>query len=359
MDKLLFAFKLEAAADGKSNIIAINSIGTQNDRKFRLTAENSPASKHKLLTATPNFTKVRNSLKKRHQTRNVWITLNAEMKEEYFDADGNLQFDEEYLEEIYTIDDTPSIIQNDTMTSLLEKLIENTKKSEEKSVASITKEFIIDKFNNKTTNANQWINEFEKECERFEVIQDRKRIEALKIFLDKPFLDWYSCMMLKLSVNSEWKEWKKIFCETFANKGWSPIRYAFTYRYQKGNLVDYAIKKERLLLEVRRSIDTGTLIDLIAIGLPNFVADKIDREIVETTEELCNELGKLEHLVGKKIENTKTNKNEAQKKMPCGICKTNGKGTRFHQEDKCWFKEEQKLENTSLLDIDGFQETKN
>lgn len=43
----------------------------------------------------------------------------------------------------------------------------------------------------------------------------------------------------------------------------------------------------------------GTLIDLIACGLLNYVADKIDRETLKGTEDLYNEIERLEHLVGK------------------------------------------------------------
>lgn len=64
-------------------------------------------------------------------------------------------------------------------------------------------------------------------------------------------------------------------------------------------MLEYALKKEKLLLEVRKKIDIGTLIDLIAAGLPNYLSDKIDRETLQQTEDLYNEIGKLEHLVGK------------------------------------------------------------
>ncbi|GBP26600.1 Retrovirus-related Pol polyprotein from transposon 297 [Eumeta japonica] len=51
---------------------------------------------------------------------------------------------------------------------------------------------------------------------------------------------------------------------------------------------DFMIDK---FTEVRKSIDTGTLIDLIALGLPNYLTDKIDRETLQETEDLYNELG--------------------------------------------------------------------
>lgn len=49
-------------------------------------------------------------------------------------------------------------------------------------------------------------------------------------------------------------------------------------------------------MEVRKSIDTGTL---TIFGLPNYVADKIDRETLKGMENFYNEIGKWEHLVGK------------------------------------------------------------
>ena len=86
----------------------------------------------------------------------------------------------------------------------------------------------------------------------------------------------------------------------YSNKGWSSIRYALNFKYQSGTLLEYTIKKDRLFLEVREPINTGILIDLIASGLPNFVADRINRESLEKTEDLYNEIGKLEHMVNKK-----------------------------------------------------------
>ena len=116
---------------------------------------------------------------------------------------------------------------------------------------------MIEKFSSKASNAQQWIEEFEKECERFEVLEDQSKIEILKYFLEKTCLDWYRCVLMKLTLNADWETWKKNFCETYANKGWASIRYALSFKYQTGSLLDYAIKKERLLLESRKSIGTG------------------------------------------------------------------------------------------------------
>ncbi|GBP68279.1 hypothetical protein EVAR_57605_1 [Eumeta japonica] len=146
-----------------------------------------------------------------------------------------------------------------------------------------------------------------------------------------------------VTIESEWNKWEKTSV-THLQKGWSPIRYALAFKYQTGSLLDYALK-EKLLLEVRKSIDTGTLIDLIALGLPNYLTDKIDRETLQETEDLYNELGRLQHLVGRnKYENknytySDTKNKKIEEKKPCQICITEKKGKRFHPEENCWFKQ--------------------
>lgn len=95
---------------------------------------------------------------------------------------------------------------------------------------------------------------------------------------------------------------------------------------------------------MRRSIDTGTLVDLIAAGLPGFVREKINREAMKDTVDLFNEVRKYEHLVNKnrngvyrKFENQKIN-NKIEERTPCKTCEKLNKGTRYHPEAACWFK---------------------
>ncbi|XP_029679722.1 uncharacterized protein LOC115245476 [Formica exsecta] len=141
---------------------------------------------------------------------------------------------------------------------------------------------------------------------------------------------------MKLTMESEWNRWEKNFCETFANKGWSPIRYALAFKYQA---------------------------DLIAFGLPNYVADKVDRETLQGTEDLYNEIGKLEHLAGKNKYDKKsiiysgTKSKKIEEKKPCQICVNEKKGKRYHLEDNCWFKGKNqkavvKIVNNSELEIE-------
>ncbi|KAF2898201.1 hypothetical protein ILUMI_07976 [Ignelater luminosus] len=87
------------------------------------------------------------------------------------------------------------------------------------------------------------------------------------------------------------------FCETYADKSWTPVRYAILFKYIAGSLLEYALKIERLLLEMNRLINKITLINLIAAGLPNFVSDKIDRKNLNQSEDLFNERRILERLM--------------------------------------------------------------
>lgn len=357
MEKLRFEFKLRGGADGKTNVLCITSIETSDGRRFVLPDELQPATLHITISSHEAFAKIKRSLTKRNQFRKIWISLSDQIRAVYLNDDENLQFQDFFLEEV-TINETTmdDPAQTTSLEKLIEKLIETNKKSEQKSVDKIAKEMTINKFNCKTQNASQWLNEFEEECNRFNVTLDEKKIKLLKLFLDKSCVDWYECVLIKLTINSDWSEWRKKFCDTFANKGWVPIRYAINFKYQTGSLIEYALKKEKLLLETRKEIDVGTLIDLITVGLPNIVSDKIDRNTLIETEDLYNELGKLEHLTYKKSDfSKKTDEQEKKIKTPCTLCKEKVKKIRFHPVENCWFKDKQEKEkkvNNSLFEVE-------
>lgn len=210
---------------------------------------------------------------------------------------------------------------------------------------------MLDKFTRKSSNVTQWMTTFEAECARQGIEEEVQKIEALRLFLDDSCLDWYSSMLIKHTINSEWQTWKNNFCETYANKGWSPVRYAILFKYRQGSLLEYALKKERLLLEVNKTMDKTTMIDLIATGLPNFITDKIDRDNLRETEDLFNKIRGLEHFVTKKTPEKKLlpfwnsnasgeskSKEKNGRDRPCRICEKENRGNRYHPESACWFK---------------------
>lgn len=338
MEKLRFTFAVLAASDGKTNLICITSIETPDGCIYDVPDEFKNANKHTGITSSEIYMKIKNSLKKRHQTRKIWIPLTDELRKIYLDAGENVQFGDQYLDEI-TVETNPSNNNSNNKT--------------EPNLVKTAEKFLLEKFSGRTSNVNQWIGEFETECERFEIIQDATKIEILKHFLEKQCLDWYTSMIIKFTVKSEWSVWKMNLCETYGNKGWSQVKYAYTFRYQTGSLLEYATKKERLLLEVNKDIDTQTLINLIVMGLPDYVMDKIDKTLVTSTASLCNEIGKQEYTANKKIffktkKNMPDNKSRFEKSPSCKICEKLNKGVRYHPEEKCWFKQMDVYENRRI-----------
>lgn len=340
MEKLKFTFQVKSTTDGKSNFIAITSVATQDDKVFLIPEEYQAVSQyHKHIQTSKAFATLKNTLKKRHQSRSVWIKVTEIILQTYCDEDGNMSFQDQFLEEIS--EEQSAVINKqsseETLTKILEKLIESQQNKEKQSIKKLAERFVIEKFDGKNINALNWMETFEKECTRFDIVKDEERIEIFRLFLEKSSADWYSSMMIKHSLQSEWSEWKSNFLQTFANKGWSTSKYALFFKYQSGSLLEYAIKKEKLLLEVRKTIDQGTLIDIIAAGLPDFITDRINKEEILQTKDLFNELGKLEHLVAKK-KFIKKKEDTKQIKEKCSICENLQKGVRYHSEDSCWFK---------------------
>lgn len=348
MEKLRFEFTVSPGSDGKSNVLTITSVTTSDEKVYAIPETLQAAGHHREIIKTSAYSKIKNSLTKRYQTRRVWISLTEEMKQIYFDEDGNLQFGDQFLEEI-NLEKATAVSGKgiDSFEKLFGKLLENTQELKQQNLKYIAEKFVIEKFTSKSPNAKLWIDIFEKECLRFDVTTDEKKIELLRLFMDKSCVDWYSSMLIKLTIDSEWSTWKNKFCESFANKGWNPVTYALLFKYKEGSLLDYAIRKEKLLLDMRRSIDTGTLVDLIAAGFPEFILNKIDREALKDTVDLFNEVSKYEHMVNKKnilpikkfgdVSLMKINDRNEEKK-PCKICEKLNKFNRFHPEALCWFR---------------------
>ncbi|XP_041979495.1 uncharacterized protein LOC121733345 [Aricia agestis] len=371
MDRLQFEFSVIASSDGKSNVLAITSICTEEGKCYVLPDELKPVINHIHITNMNTFPKIKNSLRKRHQSRKIWIKLNEDQKKTYIDEESNLQFQDQYLEEI----STKQLKDKDNLQHILEKLIETTSKKENQhNLRNISEKLIIEKFTSRNSNAMQWIENFEKECERLNITKDETKIEILRLFLEKSCLDWYSSMALKLTVNSEWNEWRKKFLETFENQGWDMVTYAFAFRYKEGQLIDYALKKERLILDINQSIDSKTMIDLIATGLPMFVLNKLNRKELHDTTDLFNEIRKYEGMMYKKnstISKSATflQKNKSYEKKPCKTCESLDKGIRYHPEESCWFKKNKieservfrtrNVNNNSIIEVDMNTEKKN
>lgn len=371
MSKLQFEFMVVASPkDTKTNTIAITSICTEDGRRYVLPEELRYVGDHDELRRTNNFTKLTNSLKRRNQIRKVWITMTKELQEKYIDEDGNLQFEDQYLEEVN--EENSNQTQDNNLKDILEKLIEAQSKEEKKNLKQISEKFLIGKFSSKATNAEQWMESFEKECSRFQIDRSEDKIELLKVFLDRPSLDWHSSTLMRLTVNAGWLNWKNRFLECFKDNGWNNVMYALSFKYREGTLTDYALKKEKLLIDFNKDMDIKSLIALIAVGLPEFILNRINKSELKETTDLLNELRQLECLVNKKNFQknfTSDSKQKYEERKPCKTCEGLGKGLRYHPNEKCWFmkKEEnrekntttKKVHNNSILDVEIYAETKN
>ena len=161
-------------------------------------------------------------------------------------------------------------------------------------------DFAIKQFDG-TQKAMDWILEYETEYEKYEIQNDEKRIKNLKKYLGKTASEWNQTNLLK-DKEYNWENWKAAFLKAFSNKGWSAVRYAYNFKYISGSFTEYAIKKEQLILEVRRKTSEETRINLIVIGLPIYIQDKIDKEAVQSTNDLIGLLGQYEDQKRKKTQ---------------------------------------------------------
>lgn len=369
--KLKFTFAVIASPkDEKTNVIAITCIMTEDSKGYVLPEDSMYAGLHKELVKTNTYSKVKASLKKRHDRISVWFTLTEELKNVYMDEEHNLQFEDRFLQEINDSDNKN--MESTDLVKILEKLVETTQKNKtEKNLKHIADKLILEKFNTKSSNVHQWIDIYEKECTRLQVVEEENKIEIMRFFLDEPSMNWYNSTMLK-SRDNDWNAWKEEFVETFANKGWNSRAYAHYYKYKDGSLLEYAIKKERLLLEINKEMDIDTMIDRVGFGLPESVREKIDRENIKSITDLFHELKKQEGRIEKR-NNIKTREsqqkwqNKIENKKPCKICESLNKKDRYHPEDKCWFKtkpneikeKQRNINNNEVIEVNLQDETKN
>ena len=199
-------------------------------------------------------------------------------------------------------------------------------------------DFAIKQFNG-TQKATDWILEYETECEKYEIQNDEKRIKNLKKYLGKTASEWYQTNLLK-DHEYNWENWKAAFLKAFSNKGWSAAQYAYNFKYISGSFTEYAIEKERLILEAMRKTSEETRINLIVIGLPIHIQDEIDKEAVQSTNDLIRLLGQYEDQTkGRKT--LESNARLYRKPQPppnkqlCVICEAQTFPGQFHPIQVC------------------------
>lgn len=104
--------------------------------------------------------------------------MTEELAKTYIDEDDNLQFGDQFLEEMNQEQLAAAHTkETSTLETIFKELIKNTQENGQRSLKHIAEKFVIEKFTSKNSNANQWIETFEKECSRFDVITDEKKLK--------------------------------------------------------------------------------------------------------------------------------------------------------------------------------------
>ncbi len=373
-----FLLAEEADKQTKTTVVNLKRIRVfGGDIWFRIPIEyQRVTTHHNALTAIGPVKSAMNVITKRGQYRTINATIPKAVADLYLDKDDNLVFKGIMLEEVEV---GSEFHPPDPKLAELADCFQKFKPSE--SVKDIMKHFLIEKFSPKNKNVEAWCDIFEKESSRF-LLSGAKQIEVFKSCLDVSMNDWFAVSQRKLSISADWTEWKELLLTTFSDSSWKPIRYAFNYRYLSGSLIDYAIKKERILLELDRNLPSLVILDLIVVGLPHHIQNSLNRNNVTSISLLHNKLKKFESedkdfsskpkYNSSKIFSTNKNGNDGSNvknfekkksnviKKPCSICAGKGFENRFHPESNCWNKVTKKsINNTETEYQSSGEESKN
>lgn len=301
-----------------------------------------PDSRHPELMQHPIVARINKGLTKVGQMRCFQITMTPDLVKIYMDTEFNFVFKDVYLEE--EVGDSPPSVKSPLESSHLETLVKILSKPEE-SASRIKKNFVLEDFKGKSQNAVEWWRKFEKECESNKISDLKKQIQLLKLSVKETALDWFNSASLRLSEEHNLGMWKAEFLATFTDNSWSADRSAYSYRYLGGSLLEYALRKERMLLELQPDMQEKTRISLIVVGLPLQIQNKIKKKETGTIIQLFNNVREHESSAAKFYNTNKDKINptspQPEKKenpknyKPCSICTSIGRPNRFHPENLC------------------------
>lgn len=332
--KAKFHFATEAL-DSRTTVVKVKSIQLINQAEIFLFPPNMQTNvHHKLLFDHPVTKGVVKSLKARNKFRNVTITLTeGDLRDTYLDQEGNVVFNEYYLETDTAC--TPSV-SFPSHTPI-----------QEKTIHSISKDFTLEKFNGKNYNAEAWLKSFVAECARLNV-PESKYPEVLRLFVDETAMEWYSVFLKSNTVSQTWEFWNNSFIDTFNKKSWSEIEYAYTFKYFNGQILDFALKKRSLILDVDPDLTIKSQINLIIIAFPPFIRNRLEGKNFEKIDDLMSLLRQIEPSRNKSKLNANVDTDKFQGSVKfvdkqrnqnsheqCSYCKSIGFPNRFHPEKLC------------------------
>ena len=295
--------------------------------------------------------------------RNLIVTLSDELEKLYFDGDGNAMFKGVYLDETSVGSKPPSDSKSsngldgdlgDKLMKILQKLSEKPEDDHQKQpdLNNIDSRMCLARFNGRQS-ATEWLNCFQEECKRCEVVGSVAKVKCLRLYLDGPAAEWHRATAKKFK-ETEYDKWAESFKIVFADRGWSNVWYAYGFKHMAGSPSEFAMKKEALLLDVERDMSMTSRIHHIIASLPRNIAEKIDRDGIKTTDQLINELRRFETPGASKgkgqaepvsATEKKTNKSEQtedrrEKKLPnrnepCYKCEAIGRPGKYHPARFC------------------------
>lgn len=302
--KVQFYVNVEAdSEDKKKNVILIKRVKLfESEDWFSFPSQYQKLSCHASLMQLPIMINAKSSLQSRGHYRCVNVALSKELSAKYLDEMNNFVFESFMLPETQFLSNTESSSADprlDQLVSCLSKVAE----PKEESVKEILKHFLIEKFTSKNRNVVAWCALFEKESKRFG-LKGLKQIEVLKSCFDPSMNDWFAVQQRKFPESAGWSDWKEKLISTFGDNSWSSIRYAFLYSYVGGSLINFAVKKEKMLLELDRDLSAQTILDLVIVGLPIKIQNSLNKSAVKDIEALHQKLKKYES--NDKVNETKT-----------------------------------------------------
>lgn len=330
--KATFHFASEAV-DSKTTVVKVKTIQLEGrSEAYQFPLDQQTRTHHSKLFDHKITKLVVKSLTTRNKYRKVNITLKeGELLEEYLDEEGNVVFNEFYLE----------VFKSTSLHSPSPPIPPS-----EKSMHSIAKNFVLNKFDGNDVDAESWLNTFEQECERLGV-QEEKYSEILRLCLENVALEWYAVFLKINNLSHAWEFWKASFVDTFGSKSWSEITFAYTYKYLGGSILDYALKKRNLLIDVDPDLSVRSQINLIVIDLPNYIKTRLERKDLTKVDDLMSKLRQIDPSRNKAALNSVKNPDEVQRKSnkifnenlneqkTCGYCDKMGFPGRRHSEEVC------------------------
>lgn len=180
---------------------------------FILPSEYLDIRNHKVLLSKSIIKNSINAIKPINGYRRVGISINDDIRKEYFDEEDNLCYKGLPLEESNSMLDIStrsiSIEEGQNFIDRIKELEAKLNLNEEVGLHLVEKKFVLEKFEKKI-NASEWIEQFEDECSRHRILNDTKKIEALRFFVDGSSKDWYESSIKKIGLVN-WNEWKRSF----------------------------------------------------------------------------------------------------------------------------------------------------